>query len=185
MEGGLPCKFLIPGDFFAESRQQRSYGSQTAALAYCNGSEVIMLQEAEIACRRGRRKLRDFRSPRSQSHQRKWNWRCVNAAQKTGLVRFASSMFEMRSERCWRQPSRRTSRSPRTASRRILQACTRCSSSPSIPKRTAWSITQQWVVAGSSIHTNTIESSFSLLKRGLIGSSLRVTIEHLHRNLSE
>jgi hypothetical protein len=43
MEGGLPCKFLIPGDFFAESRQQRSYGSQTAALAYCNGSEVIML----------------------------------------------------------------------------------------------------------------------------------------------
>ena len=43
----------------------------------------------------------------------------------------------------------------------------------------------QWVVPGSKIHTNTVESSFSLLKRGLIGSFHRVSIEHLHRYLSE
>lgn len=35
------------------------------------------------------------------------------------------------------------------------------------------------------IHTNTVESAFSLLKRGLIGSFHRVTIKHLHRYLSE
>jgi|HubBroStandDraft_6_1064221.scaffolds.fasta_scaffold33560_3 hypothetical protein len=35
------------------------------------------------------------------------------------------------------------------------------------------------------VHTNTIESSFSLLKRGLIGSFHRVSIKHLHRYLSE
>ncbi len=42
----------------------------------------------------------------------------------------------------------------------------------------------QWVVPGSSIHTNTVESSFSLLKRGLIGSFHRVSIKHLHRYLA-
>ncbi len=35
------------------------------------------------------------------------------------------------------------------------------------------------------VHTNTIESAFSLLKRGLIGSYHRVSIKHLHRYLSE
>jgi hypothetical protein len=43
----------------------------------------------------------------------------------------------------------------------------------------------QWVVPGTRIHTNTVESSFSLLKRGLIGSFHRVSIKHLHRYLSE
>lgn len=45
--------------------------------------------------------------------------------------------------------------------------------------------TTQWIVPGTDIHTNTVESSFSLLKRGLIGSFHRVTIKHLHRYLSE
>ena len=44
---------------------------------------------------------------------------------------------------------------------------------------------QQWVVPGSRIHTNSVESSFSLLKRGLIGSFHRVSIKHLHRYLTE
>jgi transposase-like protein len=39
--------------------------------------------------------------------------------------------------------------------------------------------------ADIQIHTNTIESSFSLLKRGLIGSFHRVSIKHLHRYLAE
>jgi hypothetical protein len=43
----------------------------------------------------------------------------------------------------------------------------------------------EWVVPGSRIHTNTVESSFSLLKRGLIGSFHRVSIKHLHRYLTE
>jgi len=43
----------------------------------------------------------------------------------------------------------------------------------------------EWVVPGSKIHTNTVESSFSLLKRGLIGSFHRVSIKHLHRYLTE
>ena len=38
---------------------------------------------------------------------------------------------------------------------------------------------------GTSIHTNTVESTFSLLKRGLIGSFHRVSIKHLHRYLTE
>ena len=45
--------------------------------------------------------------------------------------------------------------------------------------------TIQWVVPNTRIHTNTVESSFSLLKRGLIGSFHRVSIKHLHRYLSE
>jgi transposase-like protein len=36
-----------------------------------------------------------------------------------------------------------------------------------------------------SVHTNTIESAFSLLKRGMIGSFHHVSIKHLHRYLSE
>lgn len=40
-------------------------------------------------------------------------------------------------------------------------------------------------VSPTGVHTNTIESAFSLLKRGLIGSFHRVSIEHLHRYLSE
>jgi hypothetical protein len=43
----------------------------------------------------------------------------------------------------------------------------------------------EWVVPGSRIHTNTVESSFSLLKRGLIGSFHRVSVKHLHRYLTE
>jgi transposase-like protein len=45
--------------------------------------------------------------------------------------------------------------------------------------------TIQWIVPGTDIHTNTVESSFSLLKRGLIGSFHRISIKHLHRYLSE
>lgn len=43
----------------------------------------------------------------------------------------------------------------------------------------------QWIVPGSLVHTNTVESSFSLLKRGLIGSFHRVSIKHLQRYLYE
>jgi transposase-like protein len=42
----------------------------------------------------------------------------------------------------------------------------------------------EWVTPEGH-HTNTIESAFSLLKRGLIGSFHRVSIKHLHRYLSE
>ncbi len=44
---------------------------------------------------------------------------------------------------------------------------------------------QEWVVPGTKFHTNTVESSFSLLKRGLIGSFHRVSVKHLHRYLTE
>jgi transposase-like protein len=37
----------------------------------------------------------------------------------------------------------------------------------------------------NEIHTNTIESAFSLFKRGLLGSYHQVSIKHLHRYLSE
>jgi transposase-like protein len=44
----------------------------------------------------------------------------------------------------------------------------------------------EWVKPGNiSVHTNTVESAFSLLKRGLMGSFHRVSIKHLHRYLSE
>ncbi len=43
----------------------------------------------------------------------------------------------------------------------------------------------EWIVPGTRIHTNTVESSFSLLKRGLIGSFHRVSIKHLFRYLNE
>jgi transposase-like protein len=35
------------------------------------------------------------------------------------------------------------------------------------------------------IHTNTVESAFSLLKRGIIGNFHKVSIKHLHRYLAE
>ena len=35
------------------------------------------------------------------------------------------------------------------------------------------------------IHTNTVESAFSLLKRAIIGNFHQVSIKHLHRYLSE
>jgi hypothetical protein len=45
---------------------------------------------------------------------------------------------------------------------------------------------KEWVKYGDiDVHTNTIESAFSLLKRGLIGSFHRVSIKHLHRYLAE
>lgn len=45
---------------------------------------------------------------------------------------------------------------------------------------------REWVKPGDiEIHTNTVESAFSLLKRGLIGSFHRVSIKHLHRYLAE
>jgi len=44
---------------------------------------------------------------------------------------------------------------------------------------------REWVVPGTRVHTNTVESAFSQLKRGLIGSFHRVSIKHLHRYLSE
>jgi hypothetical protein len=53
------------------------------------------------------------------------------------------------------------------------------------PKHQAVNHNVQWIVPGTDIHTNTVESSFSLLKRGLIGSFHRVSIKHLHRYLSE
>ncbi len=45
---------------------------------------------------------------------------------------------------------------------------------------------REWIVPGTRFHTNTMESSFSLLKkRGLIGSFHRVSVKHLHRYLTE
>ena len=45
---------------------------------------------------------------------------------------------------------------------------------------------REWVIPGDiDVHTNTIESAFSLLKRGIIGSFHRVSIKHLHRYLAE
>lgn len=43
----------------------------------------------------------------------------------------------------------------------------------------------QWIVPGTIVHTNSVESAFSLLKRGLIGSFHRVSIKHLSRYLWE
>jgi transposase-like protein len=52
-------------------------------------------------------------------------------------------------------------------------------------KHRAVNHSREWVVPNTRIHTNTVKSSFSLLKRGLIGSFHRVSIKHLHRYLSE
>ena len=35
------------------------------------------------------------------------------------------------------------------------------------------------------VHTNTVENSFSLLKRGIVGSFHRISIKHLQRYLNE
>jgi transposase-like protein len=43
----------------------------------------------------------------------------------------------------------------------------------------------EWVVPGSKIHTNGIESAFSLFKRGITGSFHHVSAKHLHRYLKE
>ena len=45
---------------------------------------------------------------------------------------------------------------------------------------------REWVKPGDiEVHTNTVESAFSLLKRGIIGSFHRVSIKHLYRYLAE
>ena len=44
---------------------------------------------------------------------------------------------------------------------------------------------QSEYVHGSDTHTNTIESAFSLLKRGIMGNFHQVSIKHLSRYLSE
>ena len=41
------------------------------------------------------------------------------------------------------------------------------------------------IYAIGDVHTNGIESAFSLLKRGIVGSFHHISIEHLHRYLSE
>jgi hypothetical protein len=41
------------------------------------------------------------------------------------------------------------------------------------------------VYVEGDIHTNTVESAFSLFKRGIIGNFHKVSIKHLHRYLSE
>jgi len=41
------------------------------------------------------------------------------------------------------------------------------------------------VYAVGDIHTNTVESAFSLLKRGIIGSFHKLSAKHMHRYLSE
>ena len=35
------------------------------------------------------------------------------------------------------------------------------------------------------VHTNTVESAFSLFKRGIVGSFHKISIKHLHRYLGE
>jgi len=45
---------------------------------------------------------------------------------------------------------------------------------------------REWVKPGDiEVHTNTVESAFSLLKRGIIDSFHRVSIKHLYRYLAE
>jgi ISXO2-like transposase domain len=46
-------------------------------------------------------------------------------------------------------------------------------------------IAHKYEYVRGDVYTNTIESAFSLLKRGLIGSFHRVSIKHLHRYLAE
>lgn len=57
---------------------------------------------------------------------------------------------------------------------------------PATKKAHRWvNHSKEWVVPGTSIHTNTVESAFSLLKRGIIGSFHWISPKHLHRYLSE
>jgi hypothetical protein len=44
---------------------------------------------------------------------------------------------------------------------------------------------KEWIVPGTRTHTNTVESAFSLLKRGIIGSFHQISAKHLHRYLAE
>jgi hypothetical protein len=46
-------------------------------------------------------------------------------------------------------------------------------------------IAHKYEYVRGDVHTNTIESAFSLLKRGIVGSFHKVSIKHLHRYLSE
>ncbi len=46
-------------------------------------------------------------------------------------------------------------------------------------------IAHKYEYVRGDIHTNTIESAFSLLKRGIMGSFHKVSIKHLHRYLGE
>ena len=54
------------------------------------------------------------------------------------------------------------------------------------PKHRSVNHSIEWVSPQDiEVHTNTVESAFSLLKRGIIGSFHRVSIKHLHRYLAE
>ncbi len=44
---------------------------------------------------------------------------------------------------------------------------------------------KEYVRFGTDIHTNTIESAFSLLKRGIIGTWHRISAKHLQAYLDE
>jgi hypothetical protein len=46
-------------------------------------------------------------------------------------------------------------------------------------------IAHKYEYVRGDVYTNTIESAFSLLKRGIVGSFHKVSIKHLHRYLSE
>lgn len=46
-------------------------------------------------------------------------------------------------------------------------------------------IAHKYEYVRGNVHTNTIESAFSLLKRGIMGSFHQVSIKHLSRYLSE
>ena len=52
-----------------------------------------------------------------------------------------------------------------------------------LPKHYTVDHSRQYV--RGEVHTNTIESAFSLLKRGIVGSFHKVSIKHLHRYLGE
>jgi len=52
-----------------------------------------------------------------------------------------------------------------------------------LPKHEAINHSREYV--RGDVHTNTIESAFSLLKRGIVGSFHKVSIKHLHRYLAE
>jgi hypothetical protein len=54
---------------------------------------------------------------------------------------------------------------------------------PSNKHRTGNHIAGEYV--NGSVHSNTIESAFALLKRGIIGNYHKVSIKHLQRYLNE
>ncbi len=127
-----------------------------------------------------------FRKSRSRNHQNKWCWRCVSAASKntTGRVRYfhipdgtRASIQPIIDEHLGHGTQR-----VYTDSSAVYDFSINVTHKH---KHRTVNHSQQWVVPGSRIHTNTVESSFSLLKRGLIGSFHRVSIKHLHRYLTE